>query len=74
MVRPVKLRVISTIDGTMKVAQAVPRMRPVRKRERCVFSQMPKTVSDQSMLIGINERKSHTFGIGSMSSMRRHSG
>lgn len=69
-----KLRAISTIDGTINVAQATPRIRPVTNRESCVFSQMPKTVSDQSIVIGMSERNSQTRGSGSMVSIERHKG
>lgn len=72
--RIVKLRVISTVAGTIKVAQATPRIIPVMNREVKVFSQMPKMVSDQSTLIGISERKSQIREIGSTSSTRRHNG
>lgn len=72
--RIVKLRVISTVAGTINVAQATPRIIPVIKREVKVFSQMPKTVSDQSTPIGISERNSQIREIGSISSTRRHSG
>ena len=69
MRRNVKFRVISTNAGTINVAHAKPSTSPVIKRDRWVFSQMPKIVSDQSTEIGISERKSQNRGSGSISSI-----
>ena len=61
-----KFFTISITAGTIYVAQTAPRIDPVTNRDRCVFSQMPKKVSDQSMPIGTSARKSHSFEIGSV--------
>ncbi len=55
----------------MKTAQAVPTIKPVRKREKCVFSQIPKIPSDQSIAIGIKAKKSQKRGSGFVSSIGR---
>ena len=69
-----RFRTISTSAGTMKVAHANPRIDPVSNRDTWVLSQIPKTVSDQSIAIGIRDRNSQKRGIGSISSIDRQSG
>ena len=72
--RRVRLRVISTAAGTINVAHAKPRTRPVIKRDNWVFSQMPKIVSDQSIEIGMIERNNQNRGSGSVDSIGRQRG
>jgi len=72
--RRVRLRAISTIAGTINVAHAAPRIRPVINREVNVFAHTPKNPSDQSMVIGTSARNSHIRDIGSIESIRRHNG
>jgi len=73
-VRRVKFRVISTVAGTIKVAQAAPSSSPVRNRLVNVFAQIPVTPRSQSTPIGTNDRNSQIREIGSMSSIRRQNG
>ena len=72
--RNVRFRVISTIAGTIKLAHATPRIRPVENLEVKVFSKIPKTPRDQSIPIGNSERNSQIRDIGSISSIFRHKG
>ena len=58
----------------MKVAQAVPSIKPVKNLETCVFSQIPNIVNDQSIVIGTSARKSQNRGSGSTASTGRQRG
>ena len=65
---------ISTRAGIMNVAQAIPSIRPVKNLEKWVFSQIPKTPSDQSIAIGTSDKNSQNLAGGSVSSSFRQSG
>ncbi len=69
-----KIRKISTKAGMIKTAHAVPKIKPVRKREKCVFAQIPKIPKDQSIAIGTIAKKSQKRGNDSVFSIGRKTG
>ena len=60
--------------GIINKAQAKPKIAPEIVRERCVFSQISKYVSDQSMPIGIMARNNQIRGKESVLSRLRKNG